>query len=493
MGLELLRPPVAAREFKEMQFNRIIKGAPPPLSSRAIDSVQLWVKQRNALIRDNWEALEKLANQGLGDAYAAYRELMRTLGTSDALNREVNGHLATLLKFHAGHEDTREEFFAEMKKELLRSAPNTSRQQLAALDALGKGNLGHNRILESLEASKSEDSQMDDALINSTVALFTRSLMALTHGNFNRHYKKLTLHPLKGHRGELQETFRQVINAFEESLDANCKRLHAELTKHEPAQLAAERLAAHIEDALPEFGRVQASLSLYIDGLKEAQASAGLLETLGRLSAKASGLTRSAFAIHAAAYYLCLQSKALNKDPKAKKILEGDPHQGYEAPFPNGRDVELAEVKNIANGTYIEVRGFVSALTARRGSDRKLISLVTLTDASGSAQVEVVGIFVQLRNVGLLEGAYCQGSGIWKTKSSINRGKPAIEIEQLRINELAKASWKVELEDLADKFVDRWPGGLNIAFGLSPHLSGGPEGKSKRLGAGELIFRPFFR
>ena len=55
------------------------------------------------------------------------------------------------------------------------------------------------------------------------------------------------------------------------------------------------------------------------------------------------------------------------------------------------------------------VRGFVSALTARRESDRKLLSLVTLTDASGSTQVELVGIFVQLRNTGLLEGAYCQG------------------------------------------------------------------------------------
>jgi hypothetical protein len=450
------------------------------------------VQQRNALIRDNWKTLEKLASQGLGDAYAAYRVLMRTLGAFDALSREAIGNLEALLEFLVGHKDTREEFFAEVKKKLVTIRPDSSARELAALDALGKGKLGHNLIRDALKVRDPEDSQMAGGFIDSTVALFVRSLIALTHANFNRHYKKLATYPFERHEDELQEIFREVINAFEESLDENAKRLHADLTKHKLAQPAAERLAAHIEEALPGFGRVQASLNLYVDGLKKAHASAQLLETLGRLSAKASGLTRSAFAMHAAAYYLCLQSKAVTKDPKAKKILEGDP-QNYEAPFPNGRDTELAEVKNIANGTYIEVRGFVSALTARRESDRKLLSLVTLTDASGSTQVELVGIFVQLRNTGLLEGAYCQGSGTWKTKSSVNRGKPAIEIEQLRINELAKASWKVQLEDLADKFVDRWPGGLNIAFGLSPHVSGGPEGKSKRLGAGELIFRPFFR
>jgi hypothetical protein len=480
-----------ALKFNKLQFNEIVKGAPGTLSSRPSDSIRLMVMQRDALIRDTWTDLEKLSNQGIGHAYSAYRELMRTLGISHAVHRQANEHLATLLKFHAGDKETRREFFAEIKKELLKNAPAASARQLALLDALRKKTLAER--LEGLEEDKPGNSVMDDVLINSTVGLFTRSLMGLTHATFNKHYKKVALNPLEEHRGELQEAFQQVINAFEESLDANAKRLHTEVTKHRPAQAAAERLATHIEDALPEYGRLQASLSLYIDGLKKAQASTRVVETLGRLSAKASALTRSAIAMHAAAYYLCLQSKAVRKDPKAERLLEGSPHQRYETPLSTGRDTQLADVKSIANGTHIQVGGFVSALTARRDSDRKLLSLVTLVDASGSAQVEVVGIFVQLRNVGLLEGAYCQCSGTWKTKSSLNRGKPAIELEKLRINELAKKSWKVQLEDLADKFVDRWPGGFNISFGFSPHLSGGRQGQSRRLGAGELIFRPFFR
>jgi len=480
-------------ESNKLPFNAIVKGPPAALSSRSIASIELCIKQRSALIRDDWTALEKLSNQGIGDAYAAYRELMRALGAFDALSREMTGNTATLLKFRANQRDTRKEFFAEVKKELVRIAPDTSAKRLAALDALGKGRVAHNVIMESFKGRDLEDSQMVDGLIDSTVALFTRSLIAVTYANFNRHYKRLSTYPFKQHRDELLETFRRVINTFEKNLNANCKQLHAELSKHKLAQPAAERLAAHIEDALPEFGRVQASLYLYIDALKKVDASATLLETLGRLSAKGSELTRSAFAMHAAAYYLCLQSKAVKKDPKAEKILEGDPKQVYEASSPKGKDTKLIEVTNTPSGTYIEVAGFVSALTARRSMDRKLLSLATLTDTSGSAHMDAVGIFVQLRNVGLHEGAYCQCSGIWKKQSSVNKGKPAIEIEQLRINELAKGSWKVQLEDLADRFVDRWPGGLNIAFGLSPHVSGGPEGRSKRLGAGELIFRPFYR
>jgi hypothetical protein len=98
-----------------------------------------------------------------------------------------------------------------------------------------------------------------------------------------------------------------------------------------------------------------------------------------------------------------------------------------------------------------------------------------------------------LRNSGLQEGAYCRLSGKWKKQSTINKGNPAVEIEQLRINDIAEKSWKVKFTDVADKFVDRWPGGLNIAYGLSEHFSGGPEGTSKQLGAGELIFKPFYR
>lgn len=205
-------------------------------------------------------------------------------------------------------------------------------------------------------------------------------------------------------------------------------------------------------------------------------------------------LSRSAFALHAAAYYLCLQSKAVKQDPKAKKLLQGTDTPPYSTAFPNGKDTKLKDVQGVAEGSIIELRGFVSSLTAKReGAERKLVSVFRLTDRSGSVEVDAVGVFAQLRNVGLLEGAFCQCSGSWRRQSTLNGGKPALEVQQLRIDELSERSWKVRMHDLSDRFIDWWPGGLNIAFGVSPHISGGPEGGSKKLGAGELIFRQFYR
>lgn len=475
-------------------INGVIKGAPTALESNQLftDSLQLWVKQRNALINDQWKDLEKLAIAGLGDAYASYRQMMRTLGVQDQFSKEATENLSLFLKFHASQKDSRKEFFEEVKNQLLKIKPDTSPARLAAIDALGEGNLSHNLILESFKGREVENTEAVNRAIDSTVALATRSLVALTHANYNLHYKELEEYPFALHEDELIEHFSSNITEFEEGLKSYLKELHSELGKKRSVQTAAEALAAHIEDALPEFGRLQASLYLYIAALKKVNASASTIEKAGRLSLRASSATRSAFSSHASAFYLSLQTKAADKDPKAKQLLDQGDKQ-FETSFFNGKDTNLAQVPGTASGTYIEVQGFVHALSARRDGDNKLLSTVTLSNLNGTDEVHAVGVFVQLRNIGLQEGAYCKLSGTWQKNSNINGGNPAIEIEQLRLDELGKKSWKDQFEDLSDRFVDRWPGGLNISYGISPHVSGGPEGDSKILGAGELIFKPFYR
>lgn len=478
-----------------LQLDGIVRGAPADLqaTSRLTSLIQLWVQQRDALIRDNWERLEELASQGLGDAYAAYRTLMRTLGVVDALSQEAAENLANFLTFHASQEETRREFFAELKRQLVKLRPSLPAKDRAALDELGEGKVAHNLMLDRLKARESEDSDTVTREIDSTVALFNRSLVALFYASYNKRYKELGSHSFESFGDRLLGDFRLLIGQFEQGIDTHAKRLHKALNGGKGFHSAAEQLAAHIEDGVPEFGRVQAALNLYVEGLRKADAPSNLLDRLGSLAVKASALSRSAFAMHAAAYYLCLQSKAVEQDPKAKRMLEGGDSQPYAMSFPNGKDTKLKDIQDVAEGSFVELRGFVTSLTAKRDPDRKLISILTLADRSASVEVDAVGVFVQLRNGGLLEGAYCQCSGSWRKHSSLNSGNPALEIQQLRIDDLSEGSWKVQLHDLADRFIDWWPGGLNIAYGVSPHVSGGPEGGSKVLGAGELIFRQFYR
>jgi hypothetical protein len=478
-----------------LQLGGIVTGAPADLQANPDlpSLIQGWVKQRDALIRDNWERLEELANQGLGDAYAAYRTLMRSLGAVDALSQETNATLATFLTFHASQEETRREFFEELKRQLVQRRPNLPANDRAALDELGEGKIRGNLMLRRLKATESQESDTDTRAIEYTVALFNRSLVALFYASYNTRYKELRPQSFENFGDRLLSDIQAQVDGFEQGIDARARSLYKALNDGKGFQSAGEQLAAHIEEGVAEFGRVQAALNLYVEGQRKASAPERLVDTLGRLAVKASELSRSAFALHAAAYYLCLQSKAVEQDPKAKKMLQGPDTQPYASAFPNGKDTRLKDIGSVGEGSFIELRGFVSSLTAKRGADRKLLSVFTLTDRSGSVEVDAVGVFAQLRNVGLLEGAFCQCSGSWRKQSAINGGKPALEIQQLRIDELSERSWNVQLHDLSDRFIDWWPAGLNIAYGVSPHVSGGPDGGSKKLGAGELIFRQFYR
>src|SRR5687768_11810261 len=108
------------------QFNGVIKGVPASFDGYAIsiEALQWMVRIRKALVNDDWQTLETLANQGIGKAYGVYREMIRTLGVTHQLNQEANLLQATLLKSHASDKNTRKEFFREAKKKLLEIQPD---------------------------------------------------------------------------------------------------------------------------------------------------------------------------------------------------------------------------------------------------------------------------------------------------------------------------------------------------------------------------------
>lgn len=473
----------------------IVEGVPSSLKEYTIftDALNLMADQRIALVADDWDQLEELANQGLGFAYGAYRKMRRNLGVMDAISSEVNEGFAQMLREISKDKKRRTEFFSHLKTEFLKHKPDT--KLLNDLDALAEGNLKGNPIRSLLKSPPSESKNKSvDLTIDVTVALAVRSLMSLTYLSFQNHYAYNFEHDYVGsfNDDEFLNVLQSEVDIFSEELNINIKRLHGNLVLGLSPAPAGEVLVAFLEESLPRFGRIQATLRLYATYLKnEGKGMAS--EEVGNLSARAGDLTRSAFAAHASAYYLSLQSKAVYKDPKVTKIINHADRLAFDSEFPDGKNTEIAKVDKLKDGDYVEVAGFVQSIKTGKDSDGKLISQITLNDPSNDSNVVAAGIYVHFVHIGLAEGSYCHLNGTWQSRSGINNGNPAIEIEKLPINDLALSSWKILFQDLSDNFVDRWPGGLNISFGLSPHVSGEKEGDSHLLGAGELIFKPFIR
>jgi len=472
----------------------VLSGAPPVLKGYTYftSAFQLMVKQRNALIKDDWKTLDKLANQGLGNAYGVYREMCRSVGVLQAQSDEANEALISFLKSHAKDKETRQEFYAKLKEQLLKTRPDLNEDWLKALDALAEGKVGDNVILEGLKKRQAETPDKNESAIEATVALALRSLMALTYAGFHNHYKQISKYPFIAHKDELMDVIQAEVDVFENQIESSLKKLHSNITQGLALQGSCENLTGMLEQLLPSFGRTQATIRLYAITLKDGGMETAS-EKAGKIAAKAGDLTRMAFTAYAAAYYLSLQSRIPQADPKIKKVLNPEADLKYNAKFPNGKNFQISKIDKAKDGDYVEVGGFVSSVTSRRESNAKLISQVTLQDPSDKAMVDAAGVYVHMRHVGLQEGAYCVLHGTWQSQSNINKNKPAVEIDKLSINELSKSSWKTQFLDLADKFYERWPGGLHITYGLSPHVSGGKEGKSDILGAGELIFKPFTR
>ena len=479
------------------KFSVVVEGVPSILKGYTTytNALNQLVDQRRALVADDWDRLEMLANQGLGTAYGSYREMRRNLGVLHAISSEAKGEFAETLRKHSKDDKTRKEFFSIVKEELLKKNPEINNEYLKGLDELAEGKLKGNALLSILKTVPSESqTEMVESAIDATVALAVRSLMSLTYVNFQHHYTINSGHEFVGPylENEFLNILQTEVDFFSDELENSMKKLHGDLVLGLSPELAAEELAGKLEESLPKFGRVQATIRLYATFLKDAGKGTAS-EKAGNLSATAGDLTRSAFAAHAAAYYLSLQSKVVHQNPKVKKIINHAGQLAFYTDFPDGKNTEISKVDQLADGDYVEVAGFVQSIETGKDSDGKLITQVTLNDPSSNSNVVAAGIFVHLIHVGLSVGTYCRLNGTWQSKSGINKGNPAIEIEKLSINNLASRSWKISFQDLSDKFVDRWPGGLNISYGLSPHVSGEKEGDSQTLGAGELIYKPFIR
>src|SRR5829696_1550306 len=283
-----------------LQF--LIEGRPAYLAGYTLytEALQVMVDQKRALVADDWARLTRLANEGIGQAYGAFTEMARTVGVLDSLATAVNKEFAELLAAQARDEETREAFFAKVK-EVMAAAPDMPPAFIEGVDEFRQGKVTGNLLYEALRGGgpEVEDSDKIRDAIDATVALATRSLMGLTFADFQRHHETLLAIEFQPAGEMLGAALEQHVSAFREELDTGIRALYSAAAAGSPPDSVAHALVRKLEDSLPAFGRVQATIRRYATFLRdEGRGTAS--EAAGRLGALAGDLTRAAFASYAA-------------------------------------------------------------------------------------------------------------------------------------------------------------------------------------------------
>ena len=471
-------------------FPTTLKG--PSLYTAAIDTMG---EQRSALIEDNWELLEELAYKGIGQCYANQFEIRQKMGVTAASSAAATTTFKDMLIAQAQDPQTRQAFFSELKNSLLQLNPTTDQELLDGLDELANGQINNNPVIELVAnlLNQSDPEERYKGAIEGTAALAARSIIALAHVNFRKQSQTIDTVDFSTFPADFDTSLKEEIELIEEAFLDAVTNIYNGIKAGDNLDSICKAAISVVENNIGKFARIQASIRSYALSLKNA-GKGGKSEKVGNIAAKAGDLTREAYAIYAASYYMLMEENNPHRSTKFDDLISSASTIQFNKTLPNGKNTDIPKVDNANDGDFIETAGFVKNIEAFRSNDNKLISRVTLHDPSSNTNVELIGIFTHLRHMGLQEDSYCRLSGIYHSASPLNSGKPTIQISKLPINDLSKTIWKVAFLDLADKFVDRWPNGYNIQYGLAPHISDvNADTESKMQGAGELIFKPFIQ
>lgn len=451
---------------------------------------QLMVAQRTALIDDNWEQLEQLTQDGLYQAFANWQELSKQEPYSPPPSLDHLGQkIKDGLKDYLTTENDKAKFAQKVKEQVLSTLPDIDSGTLQKIERLDLDYFFKEDI-EDLEDVKRNDDNIRKG-IEGTVGLAAKSIIAWGHVCFYKYSilnkdENFTIYDFNLVFKDIQAALQTIAS----DLTLMLRSIYANQLLKKHADFKVQKYIAKLENWVPKLSRLQAISRNYALFLKQ-NSKGTKAEQMGKLSAMGGDLSRGIYTMFTAIYYLTLEDKLVVKSKKMQQFIKQTTKVGFEAPFPNGKNVELAKLKEEEDDNYVEIAGFVKSITTRRDADGKLLSHLLLEDPSSGAEMDVVAIYAHLVHLGLQSGSYCQLSGIWKSSSTVNRGNPAVEIQRLAINKLAQKSWIVLLFDLVDQFINRWSGGLNIQFGIAPHVSAFEGDKeSSILGAGELIFQP---
>ena len=324
------------------------------------------------------------------------------------------------------------------------------------------------------------------------IAGMSRGLLALVHSSFNLGYAEAEPDDVLAvpvHR------FKDQVEQFRTALDAQLAAVYAEAAAgraSESVAAASAAAVAWIEQALLPFTRQQARAAVAMRRLHDEGKGADT-EKMGALAADAGGLTRDALAAHAAAAQLATELLAPHPMSECQNLRILASRIPFHGEMPQGKRVELKQLKATAADVVIETEGLVIDASAARMGDGKLVSRLTLLDASSRKQATVAGVFAHLPHAGVVQGSYCRLRGRFHASSALLEGAAGVEIDRLDLTELAARSWRVALIRSARPWFHRWRNGLDLDWSLAPHLARQDGEPPAPLGANELIFLPLLR
>jgi hypothetical protein len=319
----------------------------------------------------------------------------------------------------------------------------------------------------------------------------SRGLLGVVHSEFNRAFQALDSRgpEVPGGGSDLLAPFEAGLEEFAGKLregQLTLKDTLRDLKSASDAIPAACTLAGLVEDHQPRLARLQARAFFAARNLID-QGTGAAAERLGDVAARAGFLSREALSTHVACYRTVLELLGPDPGQDVRELQQRAGQIEFDANLPNGLDVDLSKLDQVQDGTFVEVRGFVTHQEVVRN-----ISRVEVTDPSSGASARAAVVFTQLAHAGLTKGAFCRINGTLRKATNLLDGDPGIEIDKLPLVKLGAKSWRIALLRLSQPWFQVWRNGVNMIWALGPHHRTREDPESF-VGAGELIFPPFMR
>ena len=472
-----------------------LRSVPVPAVSRYSGAVLggLLAEQRQAARDADWPAMLRvsLTLLGAGEGHGvAVRAVRSSTGALAELAVGVAASLREGLELLAGSADH------VVQAQGIRDLLQASNPELAAragplLDQVAAGVIDTGPFtdaeLAAAELGQSPGTEFEAGLC---VAATVRGLLGLVHAVVN------TAQPSAPDVGAfdvalvgLQEASTQVAEALrgvELGLYSAC--VGGDVTG---VVSACAAVVGTVQDLLVPFAAQQAQGAALVSALTAAGRN-GDAERVGAVLVVDGWLVRRAVADAAVATWLRLDA-ALPEPPGAVAALLDAQGVGFDAALPDGRNTEIAQLGAGDDGDLVEVGGFVTAASAAREPDGKLVGRLTLRDPSSGASVEVAALFLHPAHVGVTLDSYVRLHGIYRVASARLAGGPGLEVDTVAPVGLGGQSWQARLWFAASRWIDVWRSNQHLTWSLGTHTAGPDDSDDPTRGAAELIYAPFAR
>jgi hypothetical protein len=377
--------------------------------------------------------------------------------------------------------DSRPELFEDLRQSVQMLADG-SEGQLPLVARLGTRG-------ERVSASLLRESEYRDAL-----AAYSRGLLGVQHIAFN--HRRAEAEGDASAVSDPEGAGRRLAaagTAFSKRLLSLQQRLQFELASEGLDGVeATETLLAHVETGLPRMAALQAR-AFEAAGQLMARGSNTAAERLGEQAALANQSCREAVAAAIAAWRLNIAQGARRPPEDVQSLVRSASRKAFSAALPNGKNTPIAHLADAPTESFVEIAGFVQSVSGERADSGKLIGRMVLVDPSSGATVTAAVPFVHLPHIGISAGTYCRLNGYLRESAYSLGGERGIEIDRLSLRELEASSWHLEFLGLAERWYQPWRNGINLRFSMGPHVAVTDEAASTPMGAGELIFTPFYR